>query len=142
MRCLEERMAVFSPHTSWDAVPGGINSWLVEPYGPGEAAPLSLSSAPHQPGHCSHSVSVSGLPVATDQLQGLLAIQVSQLVTQTVTAVFQGIEVNVDSCAVTVACPESKLPLVLEALPAQLREVARVTKLEKHPLPGHPRSPH
>ncbi len=32
-RCLEKRIAVFSPHTSWDAVSGGINDWLIQPFG-------------------------------------------------------------------------------------------------------------
>ena len=27
---------MFSPHTSWDAVNGGINNWLLEPYGSGQ----------------------------------------------------------------------------------------------------------
>ena len=36
VRCVEERIAVFSPHTSWDAVNGGINNWLLEPYGSGQ----------------------------------------------------------------------------------------------------------
>ena len=38
VRCVEERIAVFSPHTSWDAVHGGINNWLLQPYGPGQVS--------------------------------------------------------------------------------------------------------
>ena len=37
VKCVENKVAVFSPHTSWDCVPGGINSWLVSPYGPGKS---------------------------------------------------------------------------------------------------------
>lgn len=29
IRALEARMAIFSPHTSWDSVKGGVNDWLV-----------------------------------------------------------------------------------------------------------------
>ncbi|XP_077302911.1 NIF3-like protein 1 [Arctopsyche grandis] len=29
-RCLEERIALYSPHTSWDSVMGGVNDWLAE----------------------------------------------------------------------------------------------------------------
>lgn len=29
VRALESGMAVFSPHTSWDSVKGGVNDWLV-----------------------------------------------------------------------------------------------------------------
>lgn len=28
VRCLENRIAVFSPHTSWDSCPNGVNDWL------------------------------------------------------------------------------------------------------------------
>lgn len=28
-QCLENRIALFSPHTSWDAVQGGVNDWLL-----------------------------------------------------------------------------------------------------------------
>ena len=31
-RCLEERIAVYSPHTCWDAAIGGVNDWLVQPF--------------------------------------------------------------------------------------------------------------
>lgn len=29
-QCLENRIALFSPHTSWDAVEGGVNDWLFD----------------------------------------------------------------------------------------------------------------
>lgn len=28
--CLENRIALYSPHTSWDAVRGGVNDWLAK----------------------------------------------------------------------------------------------------------------
>ena len=28
IRAVEARMAIFSPHTSWDSVKGGVNDWL------------------------------------------------------------------------------------------------------------------
>lgn len=28
VRCLENHIAVFSPHTSWDSCPNGVNDWL------------------------------------------------------------------------------------------------------------------
>lgn len=28
IRCLENRIAVYSPHTSWDSCPNGVNDWL------------------------------------------------------------------------------------------------------------------
>jgi len=32
-RCLENKIAVFSPHTSFDSVKGGVNDWLAEAFG-------------------------------------------------------------------------------------------------------------
>ena len=31
--CLENRIAVFSPHTCYDALDGGVNDWLCEAFG-------------------------------------------------------------------------------------------------------------
>ena len=33
MQCLENKIAVFSPHTSLDALKGGVNDWLAEAFG-------------------------------------------------------------------------------------------------------------
>lgn len=32
-RCLEKGIAVYSPHTSYDALKGGVNDWLIEAFG-------------------------------------------------------------------------------------------------------------
>lgn len=54
-KCLEHRIAIYSPHTSWDAVNGGVNDWilrafdsLVERVEP--VSPLLESSVPSGPG--------------------------------------------------------------------------------------------
>ena len=31
--CLENKIAVYSPHTSFDAVVGGVNDWLASAFG-------------------------------------------------------------------------------------------------------------
>lgn len=33
IQCIENRIALYSPHTSFDAVKGGVNDWLIEPFG-------------------------------------------------------------------------------------------------------------
>ena len=33
VECMENRIAVFSPHTSHDAVEGGVNDWLISAFG-------------------------------------------------------------------------------------------------------------
>jgi putative NIF3 family GTP cyclohydrolase 1 type 2 len=32
VKCIENRIAIFSPHTSWDSINGGINDWLLSPF--------------------------------------------------------------------------------------------------------------
>lgn len=33
IRCIEKRIAVFSPHTTWDSIEIGSNYWLLQPFG-------------------------------------------------------------------------------------------------------------
>lgn len=42
IRCLENRIAVYSPHTSCDAIRDGVNDWLLKPFN-GESEPVERS---------------------------------------------------------------------------------------------------
>ena len=33
IKCIENRIAVYSPHTVWDAIEGGINDWIIRAFG-------------------------------------------------------------------------------------------------------------
>ncbi|XP_027019091.2 NIF3-like protein 1 [Tachysurus fulvidraco] len=46
IRAIESGIAVFSPHTSWDSVRGGLNDWLIEGVGSGQVSVLRQA-------HCS-----------------------------------------------------------------------------------------
>ncbi|XP_023339560.1 NIF3-like protein 1 [Eurytemora carolleeae] len=46
IQCLENKIAVYSPHTAWDAVQGGINEWLLLPFGPGKSCPCESQVDP------------------------------------------------------------------------------------------------
>ena len=121
VKCVENQVAVFSPHTSWDAVPGGINSWLVSPYGPGKSKPVTLSTSTTFPGGFSHSVNLSGVAVSTEQLQPLLSMS--------------DISVSIDSTAVSISCPKSKLGDIISSLPSSLVDSVRITPLALPPIP-------
>ncbi|ROT84821.1 putative GTP cyclohydrolase 1 type 2 NIF3L1 [Penaeus vannamei] len=43
-RCLEKGIAVYSPHTSYDALKGGVNDWLIEAFGEGLVSPIQAST--------------------------------------------------------------------------------------------------
>ena len=38
--CLVNKIALYSPHTAFDAVEGGVNDWLLKPFGQGDVKPL------------------------------------------------------------------------------------------------------
>ena len=42
-KCIEKRIAVYSPHTSFDAVIGGVNDWLIQCFRPGDIQPIIQS---------------------------------------------------------------------------------------------------
>ena len=31
--CINNKIAVYSPHTAWDSIDGGINDWILKPFG-------------------------------------------------------------------------------------------------------------
>ncbi|ELT92382.1 hypothetical protein CAPTEDRAFT_2492 [Capitella teleta] len=43
VQCIENRIAVYSPHTSFDAVVGGVNDWLISPFFKASFRKLSLN---------------------------------------------------------------------------------------------------
>merc|ERR1712106_200235 len=122
VKCVENKVAVFSPHTSWDCVPGGINTWLVSPYGIGKARPVTLSTSTIFPGGFSHTISLTGVAVATEELQPLLAMP--------------GISVSIDTTAVTISCTKDKLADILSSLPSSLVDSVRITAHTLPPIPA------
>ena len=42
---IENGLAVYSPHTALDAVPGGVNDWLCDGFGAGQRRPLQCAAA-------------------------------------------------------------------------------------------------
>lgn len=72
IRCMENRVALYSPHTSWDAIQGGINQWLLIPFGPVTSTepcqqqfdPASASYSIHFPNTKSQSIHCGGNQLA------------------------------------------------------------------------------
>ena len=71
---------------------GGINTWLLAPYGPGRMSPVTPATSRRYPGDVSHTVSVAGAPLATDQLAPLLAMS--------------GLAISLDTTALSVGCSQ------------------------------------
>ncbi|RWS29648.1 NGG1 interacting factor 3 like 1-like protein [Leptotrombidium deliense] len=129
LTCVENRIAVYSPHTALDAVKGGVNDWLITAFGESQSIPIQQSySDPKGSGHFSNclDVLVSEGTEITNALSGL------ENVILTVKSNEYG------GCDVRICCDDRTLAKVVEILSqhpvAQL--CSRITKLQTPPLPG------
>ncbi|XP_003253967.1 NIF3-like protein 1 [Nomascus leucogenys] len=56
IRALENRVAIYSPHTAYDAAPQGVNNWLAKGLGACTSRPIHPSKAPNYPTEGNHRV--------------------------------------------------------------------------------------
>ncbi|XP_045116942.1 NIF3-like protein 1 [Portunus trituberculatus] len=125
--CLEKGIAVYSPHTAYDTLKGGVNDWLLKAFDVGEVTPLQQKDVP-----LPHSHQVEAALESDAAVQDLIQ-RVTQEVGEQVTVLKYG-----TNC-MKVLCGERDLPAIVSltstnsAAPAKLV----VTKLEKVPLVGH-----
>ncbi|GAB1284994.1 NIF3-like protein 1 [Apodemus speciosus] len=59
IRALENRVAIYSPHTAYDAAPQGVNSWLAKGLGTCITRPIHPSKAPNYPTEGTHRLEFS-----------------------------------------------------------------------------------
>ncbi|XP_034426277.1 NIF3-like protein 1 isoform X1 [Hippoglossus hippoglossus] len=132
VRAVEAGMAIFSPHTSWDSVKGGINDWLVGGLGSGQVSVLSQAL-----GGASHSHKLEFTVRSTEEL-GTVMEELKEC--DGGTALQHSVNRPENSgIHVGVTCSESALTLSVHALlkhttPSQSLSIL---KLEKPPLPGY-----
>lgn len=131
IRAVEGRIAIFSPHTSWDSVKGGVNDWLVGGLGSGQVSVLSqaLSAAPHC--HKLGFTVKSSEELAT-VMEELSACDSGTALQHSVSRPDSGIHVSV-TCSDSALTP-SVLTLQRHNAPSQSLSIV---KLEKPPLTGH-----
>ncbi|CAG2110411.1 unnamed protein product, partial [Medioppia subpectinata] len=129
LTCIENKIAIYSPHTALDAIKGGINDWLLTAFGSSQSSPIQQSYSDQVgSGHFSNclDVLVSEGEDVTQALSGL------ENVILTVKSNEYG------GCDVRVCCDDKTLPKVVDILSqhpvAQL--CSRITKLQSPPLPG------
>lgn len=143
IRCLENRMAVYSPHTSFDAMSDGVNSWLTEAFDTSSSKPISSSSSTSTPSGYTHKVevvipsSVASSPEVNKVLENLEELMQKQESREDVEVSFRAHESC--PCLLTVRCKESKLTEIASVLTscAQLMKHTEIFKQETFPLPGH-----
>ncbi|XP_047464134.1 NIF3-like protein 1 [Mugil cephalus] len=130
VQAVEAGIAVFSPHTSWDSVKGGVNDWLVGGVGCGQVSVLSqaLGCAPQ-----SHKLEfmVRSAEELNTVMEALKACDDATTLQHSVS--------SSSGFHVAVTCSESALTpsvqtLLRHSTPSQSLSIL---KLEKPPLPGH-----
>ncbi|KAK6329210.1 hypothetical protein J4Q44_G00011880 [Coregonus suidteri] len=132
IRAITAGIAVFSPHTSWDSVKGGVNDWLVGGVGSGKVSVLSqaLSSGPQ-----SHKLEFTArsqeeLNTIMAELKGMNSgVNLQHTVVSSET----------DGFFISLICPDSALTpsvqtLLRHAAPSQSLSILQI---KKPPLPGY-----
>ncbi|KAM8729480.1 NIF3-like protein 1 isoform 1-T2 [Acanthopagrus schlegelii] len=132
IRAVEAGIAIFSPHTSWDSVKGGVNDWLVGGLGSGQVSVLSQAL-----GGSSHSHKLEFMVKNTEELN---AVMEELKACDSGTTIQHSVD-RPDSSGihVSVTCSDSALTPSVQTL---LRHNApslslNILKFEKPPLPGH-----
>uniref|UniRef100_A0A8C7GGB7 NIF3-like protein 1 n=1 Tax=Oncorhynchus kisutch TaxID=8019 RepID=A0A8C7GGB7_ONCKI len=132
IRAITAGIAVFSPHTSWDSVKGGVNDWLAGGVGSGKVSVLSqsFSSAPQ-----SHK-----LEFTARSLEELNTIMAELKGTNSgVNLQHTAVSSETDGFFISLICPDSGLTpsvqtLLQHATPSQSLSILQV---KQRPLPGY-----
>lgn len=134
IRAVEAGIAVFSPHTSWDSVKGGVNDWLIGGLGSGHVTVLSqaLSGASD---FQSHRLDFN---VRSDQEVNVVMEELQAFDSST-TLQYSSNRPDNSGIHISVCCSNSALSHCVQTLSGHsaLIHSLTITKLEKHPLPGH-----
>uniref|UniRef100_A0A8C6WWE2 NIF3-like protein 1 n=1 Tax=Neogobius melanostomus TaxID=47308 RepID=A0A8C6WWE2_9GOBI len=132
IRAVEAGIAIFSPHTSWDTVKGGVNDWLIGGLGSGHVTVLSQVLSDAYPSH--------RLEFNVRRDEELTAVM-EELKACDSSATLQHSSNRSDNSGIHVSftCSDSALPHCVHTLLGHtaLSQSLTISKLEKHPLPGH-----
>lgn len=129
VKMIENRVAVYSPHTAFDAVKNGVNDWLASGLGTSQVEPLQYSKA-SSPG-CSQYKLVTRVLTNQesdrarrfqDSLTGLCGVE--RIEWETVTRPSDSAEQKI-----SVLCSENGLVNILQLLTSQFPEAASKTEL-------------
>ncbi|XP_063882738.1 NIF3-like protein 1 [Scylla paramamosain] len=125
--CLEKGIAVYSPHTAYDTLKGGVNDWLLKAFDVCQVTPLQQKDVPLP---YSHQVEAT---LESDAAAQDLVQRITEELGEKVTVLKDSMN------CMKVLCGERDLPAIVNltstnsATPAKLV----VTKLEKVPLVDH-----
>ncbi|XP_026170630.1 NIF3-like protein 1 [Mastacembelus armatus] len=132
IRAVEAGIALFSPHTSWDSVKGGVNDWLIGGLGRGQVSILSQAL-----GAAFHSHKLEFMVGSTEELNAVM--EELKACDSGTTLQYSASRPGSSGIHARVICSDSALTPSVQTL---LRRTApsqslSILKLEKPPLPGH-----
>lgn len=118
-RCLEKGIAIYSPHTSYDALEGGVNDWLIQAFEGTSVIPLQHST---QSPKYSHQVTVT-------TSEDCNAAELVEGLDQSALSYMSGDK------SVVVLCKEKQLPSILSHISSKKNHMEfTITKLEQVPF--------
>lgn len=129
-RALENRVAVYSPHTALDAIPGGVNDWLAGCLGEASTRPLTQSFQEPVQTLGTHRVGASvpqgfDLKPVLSRLQDIHGVRVPT-------------EIPSPGSRLSLTCDQSALVAIVRILGEfeEMKDGVEITRLEKVPVPG------
>ncbi|XP_056009234.1 NIF3-like protein 1 isoform X2 [Ostrea edulis] len=127
--CIENRIAIYSPHTSYDALAGGVNDWLIQAFDTKRVGPVTASLMSTGPYTKKLQITVPS------SLQEAMFKSVSGI--QNTLASVQ--EINQDLSQITLLCSNGTIPAILECTQSFSDKVrsTELLDLQKAPKPGY-----
>ncbi|KAB5555285.1 hypothetical protein PHYPO_G00031960 [Pangasianodon hypophthalmus] len=131
IRAIESGVAVFSPHTSWDSVKGGLNDWLIEGVGSGQVLVLSqaLCSA-----HKKHRLEFTARN--EEELNNI--VKDMRKTENSETFQYNILRTEQEAQHVILNCPSSELTSAVQAISgnATASQTLTITQVQQPPLLG------
>lgn len=137
--CLENRIAVYSPHTSFDAVAGGVNDWLASAFVTKSVKPITQNYAADIR---SKPFKVEIISPLTDATRATIVLQMIQTKLADISRedIIGKISIVDDEVKLTVSCSKDSLAEVTEIFHTYVKEgdkeLFKISKYEDVPLPG------
>ncbi|XP_067650696.1 NIF3-like protein 1 [Haliotis asinina] len=134
VKCLEKRIAVYSPHTCYDALSGGVNDWLISAFDMKSTKPVEQSEACGEFG-CQVDI-VLETADATKLVQAVTDKSVPRRITTSSLALHEKTEQDVTR--VSVSCSKSDVSRLVDIAQSHPTVISiEKRQIEKVPLVGH-----
>lgn len=132
VQCIENRIAVYSPHTSYDVLCHGLNDWLAAAFG-GKSEPILQSSDQSFSGEYSVSVRFP------NELPNCIEAQLVEAIPGVVVLGHHRLDSQLGESTVSLdlTCPKKLLPQVVTFFESCKQSNLEIVELVKPPLPGH-----